>query len=126
MPQNTSRIIPIYNSQGDVDAYLQYPYLFNRLGEWIGWVTRQREVYSVLGSYVGFLTNDPRIVRKRADDALKPRLKMPPSPGRIAIPATTPLAPMLSELTHALIDVLVEEPDRLHTLDSGELRDDID
>ena len=44
----------------------------------------------------------------------------------IALPASTPLAPMLSELTHALVDVLVEEPERLHTLDSGELRDDID
>lgn len=126
MAPNQQRIIPIYSSRGEAEAFLVFPYLFNRGGEWIGLVTPQREVYSVLGSYVGFLTNDPRIVRKRADDATRPRLKMPPRPQRVVLPAVTPLAPMLSELTHSLIDVLVEEPDRLHTLDSGELREDID
>ena len=126
MSQNQQRIIPIYTSRGEAEAFLMFPYLFNRGGEWIGLVTPKREVYSVLGSYVGFLTNDPRIVRNRADDALRPRLKMPRSPGRITLPANTPLAPMLSELTHSLVDVLVEEPERLHTMDSGELREDLD
>jgi hypothetical protein len=126
MTQNQQRIIPIYSSRGEAEAFLVFPYLFNRSGEWIGIVTPQREVYSVLGSYVGFLTNDPRIVRKRADSATKPRLKVPPSPGRISLPASTPLAPMLSDLTHSLVDILVEEPERLHTMDSGELREDID
>lgn len=126
MATNGQRIIPIYSSRGETEAFLVFPYLFNRGGEWIGLVTPQREVYSALGSYVGFLTNDPRIVRKRADDTFKPRLKMPARPGRIAIPAVTPLAPLLQELTHSLVDVLVEEPERLHTLDSGELREDMD
>ena len=126
MTQNQQRIIPVYSSRGEAEAFLAFPYLFNRSGEWIGVVTPKREVYSVLGSYVGMLTNDPRIVRKRADDELKPRLKIPAAPRRIVIPATTPLAPMLSELTHSLVDVLVEEPERLHTMDSGELREDLD
>ena len=125
MSQNQRRIIPIYSSRGEVDAFLAFPYLFNRGGEWIGWVNSQREVYSVLGSYVGFLTNDPRIVRKRSDDALKPRLKAPAHPGRLNTPATTPLAPLMSDLPLSLVDVLVEEPERLHTPDSGELREDI-
>ncbi|MFN3492386.1 MAG: 4-fold beta flower protein, partial [Anaerolineales bacterium] len=51
-------IIPIYTTKGDAEAFLQYPYLFNRSGEWIGFVTPKREVYSVLGEYVGTLTND--------------------------------------------------------------------
>ena len=126
MTQNQQRIIPIYSSRGEAEAFLAFPYLFNRSGEWIGVVTPRREVYSVLGSYVGFLTDDPRIVRKRADDAIKPRLKLPPPPRRLAIPASTPLAPMLSDLTHSMVDILVEEPERLHTADSGELRDDLD
>jgi hypothetical protein len=126
MAQNQSRIIPIYSSRGETDAFLVFPYLFNRTGEWIGFVTPQRDVYSVLGYYVGNLTNDPRIVRKRATSTLKPRLKPPPSPGRIAPPATVPLAPMMSDLTLSQVDVLVEEPERLHTLDSGELREDLD
>jgi hypothetical protein len=62
------RIIPVYSSRGEVEAFLVFPYLFNRSGEWIGTVTAQREVYSVLGAYVGFLTNDPRIVRIRYVD----------------------------------------------------------
>jgi hypothetical protein len=126
MAQNQSRIIPVYNSQGEAEAFLNFPNLFNRSGEWIGWVTSQREVYSVMGYYVGTLTNDPRIVRKRAEDELKPRLKAPSHPGKITPPATVPLAPLMRELTHSLIDVLSEEPDRLHTPDSGELREDLD
>ncbi|MGE5251922.1 MAG: 4-fold beta flower protein, partial [Bacteroidota bacterium] len=118
--------IPIYSSRGDTDAFLAYPYIFNRNGEWIGWVTAKREVYSVLGYYVGYLSKDPRILRKRATSTLKPRLQPPPHPGRIRIPANVPLAPLLSELTHSVIDVLAEEPDRLHTMDAGELRQDLD
>lgn len=120
------RVIPVYSSRGEVEAFLVFPYLFNRSGEWIGWVTAQREVYSVLGAYVGFLTNDPRIVRRRSESELRPRLRTPSPPGRLNTPATIPLAPMMSDLTHSLVDVLVEEPERLHTVDSGELRDDLD
>ena len=32
----------------------------------------------------------------------------------------------MSELTHSTIDVLLDEPERLHTLDVGELREDLD
>lgn len=119
-------LIPIYNSKGDVEAFLLYPYLFNRIGEWIGWVTAQREVYSVLGHYVGYLTDEPRILRKRATFTLKPRLKPPAPPRKISPPATVPLAPMMRELTYSLVDILLEEPERLHTLDAGELREDLD
>ena len=120
------RIIPIYSSRGEVEAFLVFPYLFNRNGEWIGCVTAQREVYSVLGNYVGALTKDPRIVRPRADDTLRPRIRVSPPPRRLTTPAHLPLAPLMSDLTHSLVDVLLEEPERLHTVDSGELRDDLD
>lgn len=121
-----SSMIPIYSSRGDTEAFLVYPNIFNRNGEWIGWVTSKREVYSVLGYYVGYLSNDPRILRKRATSTLKPRLNPPPYPGRIRVPATIALAPMLSELTHSVVDVLADEPERMHTLDAGELREDLD
>jgi hypothetical protein len=123
---SAQRIIPIYSSRGEVEAFLVFPYLFNRSGEWIGCVTAQREVYSVMGAYVGFLTNDPRIVRRRSDDDTRPRLRVSAPPGKLNTPATIPLAPLLSDLTHSLVDVLVEEPERLHTLDGGELREDMD
>jgi hypothetical protein len=120
------RIIPIYSSRGEAEAFLVFPHLFNRSGEWIGWITPKREVYSVLGYYVGALTDDARIVRRRADDELKPNLKPPLYPGRIITPANVPLAPLMRDLTQSVVDVLQEEPFRLHTLDSGELRQDLD
>jgi hypothetical protein len=121
-----SNIIPIYTTNGDPEAFLQYPYLFNRTGEWVGFVNPKREVYSVLGEYVGTLTNDPRIVRARALETLQPRLEPPIAPNKIRLPANIPLAPMMPELSHSLIDVLIDMPERLHTLDSGESRQDMD
>lgn len=119
-------LIPVYTSKGDVEAFLAYPYLFNRGGEWIGFVNAKREVYSVLGEYVGTLTDDPRIVRKRATSTLVSRATVPVPPQKIYPPATVPLAPLMSELTYSMIDVLQEEPERLHTADSGESRQDMD
>jgi hypothetical protein len=119
-------LIPVYTTKGDAEAFLAYPHLFNRNGDWIGWVTPKREVYSVLGHYVGTLTNEPRILRKRATNTLKPTLHPPLPPRKIYPPATIPLAPMMAELTHSTIDVLLDEPERLHPLDSGELREDLD
>jgi hypothetical protein len=121
-----SRLIPIYNTKGDAEAFLSYPFLFNRNGDWIGWATPQREVYSVLGNYVGYLTNEPRIIRKRATSTLKARMKPLTPPRKITPPATVPLAPMMQELTYSTIDVLLEEPERLHTLDTGDMRQDLD
>jgi hypothetical protein len=118
-------LIPVYSSRGDPEAFLAYPYLFNRNGEWIGFLTPQREVYSVLGCYVGSLTNDPRIVAKRSGES-KPRLKPPQAPPRIQVPAMTPLPKLMADLSYETIDVLLDEPERLHTLDAGELRQDLD
>jgi len=126
MATSARKLIPIYTTKGDAEAFLSYPYLFNRLGDWIGFVTQNREVYSVLGYFVGYLTDDPRILRKRATSTLRSRLKPPPSPGKVYPPATIPLPPMMRELSHSQIDVLLDEPERLHTLDSGEFREDLD
>ena len=126
MNNSQPTIIPIYTTKGDAEAFLVYPYIFNRNGDWIGFVTPQREIYSVIGDYVGTLTNDPRIVRKRATSTLKPRLKPPPRPRKIYPPATIPLAPMMPELSHSIIDVLLDAPERLHTIDTGESRQDMD
>lgn len=120
-------LIPVYTTKGDAEAFLGYPYLFNRNGEWVGVVTSKREVYSVLGEYVGTLTNDPRIVRKKATSSLVSRIQPPTSPQRkVYPPASIPLAPMMPELNHSVIDVLQDEPERLHTVDGGENRQDMD
>ena len=126
MNNSQPTIIPIYTTRGDAEAFLVYPYIYNRTGDWIGFVTPKREVYSVIGDYVGTFTNDPRIVRKRSTSSLKPRLKPPPRPKRIYPPATIPLPPMMPELNHSVIDVLLDMPERLHTLDAGDNRQDMD
>jgi hypothetical protein len=126
MGNSRTGLIPIYTTKGDAEAFLVYPYLFNRNGDWIGFVTPKREVYSVLGHFVGTLTNDPRIISKRATNTLKPRLQPPPKPQKVYPPATIPLAPMMADLSHSTIDVLLDAPERLHTLDAGEQRQDMD
>jgi hypothetical protein len=124
--QSRFSVIPVYTSRGDAEAFLVYPYLFNRLGEWSGWVTAERQVYSILGYYVGELTAEPRIIRKRFTASLKPRKSTPPPPPHLSVPATIPLAPMMADLRFGVEDVLLEEPERLHTRDGGELRQDLD
>ena len=121
-----STLIPIYTSKGDAEAFLLYPYLFNRNGDWIGFVNPKREVYSVLGYFVGTLTSDPRIIGKRATSPLKPRLQPPLKPEKVYPPATIPLARMMADLGSSTIDILLEAPERLHTVDSGEQRQDLD
>jgi hypothetical protein len=120
------KLIPLYTTKGDPEAFLLYPYLFNRNGDWIGFATANREVFSVLGEYVGMLTSERRIVRKRGTSTLMPRRTPPPRPPKVYPPATIPLPPMMSELPHSLIDVLLEMPERLHTVDTGEYREDLD
>ncbi|HSR46573.1 MAG TPA: hypothetical protein VLL77_01175 [Anaerolineales bacterium] len=120
------KAIPIYSTVGDWCALLVFPNLFSPAGEWIGWVTPDRQVYDVHGLYVGWLTADPRILRKRTYDTELERRIPPIDPGRIRPPATVPLPPMMSSLPFEVVDVLEEEPDRLHTVDAGELKDDVD
>ena len=125
-PQAEQRVIPIYTSRGDAEAFLVYPYLYNRQGEWIGWVTVDRQVYSVRGFFVGDLTSEPRIIRKRFTTTLMTWKTPPVHAPHFAVPATIPLAPQMSELRFGIMDVLLEEPERLHTLDAGESQQDLD
>jgi hypothetical protein len=120
------RLIPIYSSRGDCEAFLSYPYLFNRQGEWIGWVTPERQVYSVHGHYVGWLSDDPRVLRRQSSGYLKPRRTPPQAPQRVMPPAIIPLAPMMPELLMGVFDVLQESPEMLPAIDFGDLKEDMD
>jgi hypothetical protein len=119
-------IVPVFTSDGEPGAFFVDPYLYNLQGEWIGWVTPVRDVYSTLGIYVGYLTNEPRILRKRSWDFNHPRQPVPKAPPNIYPLATIPLAPLMKEMTNAWIDILNERPEELHTNDAGELREDMD
>jgi hypothetical protein len=119
-----SRPIPIYNTEGDWLALLVFPYVFNTLGEWVGWITDEKQVYDVDGIYVGWLSDENRILRKRHKIATD-RRETPPAPAPIRAPATIPLPPLMPELPYGVMDVLDEEPERLHTIDTGELKEDM-
>lgn len=118
-------LIPIYSTRGDVGGFLNYPYIYNRSGEWIGWVTAERLVYSVRGIQVGWMTDEPRILRKASADPL-PSLTPPHPQASINVPALVPLAPMMAELTFGTIDVLDEAPELLPSIDFDELCEDLD
>jgi hypothetical protein len=120
------RPVPIYTSRGDFAALMVFPYVYSAIGEWIGWITPEREIYDVDGHYVGYLTDEPRVLRKRTLDSPPPRRAPPPAPERVRPPATIPLPPMMAELPYGVFDVFEEEPERLHTMDYGELKEDLD
>jgi hypothetical protein len=121
------KLIPIYTTQGDVGAFLLYPYIYSAIGDWIGWVTSDRGVYSVHGHFVGTLSKGPRILRKREwDSATAPPRQPPPSPPPIRPPVNVPLAPQMAEVALNMIDVLEEAPELMPPVDFGELRDDME
>jgi hypothetical protein len=126
MTPEINNLVPIYTTKGDIEAFFVFPNIYNLMGEWLGFVTPLREVYSIRGDYVGWISDDPRILRKRTYDYSKPKLTPPKKPVKIMPPATLPLAPLMPELNFDTIDVLQEEPDRLPTGDMGELRPDMD
>ena len=121
-----TRSIPIYTSRGDWLALMVFPYLYSSVGEWVGFLTPGRQVYDVNGLYVGWLTDEPRILRKRTYDQIPPPAAPPPPPARIRPPATVPLPRMMAELPFEIIDVLQEEPERVHTTDTGDLKQDME
>ena len=121
-----AHLIPIYTSRGEPAAFLAYPYLYNSDGAWIGWVTSDRQVYSVQGQHVGYLSDGPRILSKASNTPVRPRRIPPTPPARIQIPAHIPLAPLMSELMSGTVDVLEERIDLLPPVDFGDLRQDMD
>jgi hypothetical protein len=116
--------IPIYTTSGDTGGYLIYPYVYNQIGDWIGWVTADKQVYSVYGRYVGWVNKDKRILRRRADDFQKPDRTPPPVPERFLPPATVPLPPMMAELKYETVDVLEDMPELMPRLDDFAVSDD--
>ncbi|UCD42535.1 MAG: hypothetical protein JSV69_02680 [Chloroflexota bacterium] len=116
--------IPIYTTSGDTGGYLVFPYVYNQIGDWIGWVTKDNQVYSVYGRYVGWVNKDNRILCRRADDFQKPDKIPPPAPARFLPPATVPLPPLMAELKYETVDVLEDMPELMPRLDDFAVRDD--
>lgn len=119
-----NRPTPVYNTSGEWAALIIRPYIYNTLGEWIGWLTLDDEVFDIDGHYVGWLSGGNRILRKRGSNKVEEREPPKPPPG-LRAPATIPLPPLMPMLPYGVIDVLEDHPELLHTVDTGELKEDM-
>jgi hypothetical protein len=120
----SKRPIPLYTTSGDTGGYLVFPYIYDNIGDWIGWVTGENYVYSVYGRYVGWLSKDRRILRRRAESYQKSDVQPPHAPPRILPPATVPLPPLMAELKYETVDVLEDMPELLPRVDDFAVSDD--
>ncbi len=116
-------MIPIYRTDGDWVAVYENGHLFNVDAVWLGFVIG-REVFDTVGQYLGFMSDDRRLLRKRTLGRKIPHMDPPPKPKRPRIPATFPLSPLMRELPHHIIDMFEEYPERLVYV--SETRPDMD
>ncbi len=114
---------PIYRSDGEWVAVYIEGNIFNVDGEWLGFVSG-REVFDSAGQYLGFISDDKRLLRKRSLSERPPRLQPPPRPERPRLPTNMPLAPLMRNLPHNIIDLFEEYPERLIYV--SETRPDMD
>jgi len=109
---------PIYNTRGEWVAMLADACLYNPRGEWVGYISKAGHVFSVMGKYVGWLTKDFRILRKKSQEQAVPACARPAHPVlKLRMPVNVPLPPLMADLPFDTLDVMDDEPERLHTLD---------
>lgn len=108
----------IYDTSGDWHATLINGCLWDARGDYIGFVRGENyDVFTSFGEWIGNLSRDGRIVRKRVpprQPLLKVRRLRPPKPSNL--PPRAPLPPMVADLGHHLIDVLDWDPDVFKTV----------
>jgi hypothetical protein len=79
----------IFNTAGDYVAFVSGSHLFSSSKEWLGFIPKGNEVYRYDGTFLGYLLEDDRIVRRRGEP-IRPRLLQPLRP----LQPLTPLRPL--------------------------------
>ncbi len=99
----------IYNSEGECIAFKvdKNIFLIDTL-DWFGWVDEKGEVYSPTGEYIGFVSEDDRILCE-VPKPLRPLRNAPPLPPLPSLPPLPPLRPPYPPLPPNLIDVFSDE-----------------
>ena len=118
---------PIYTTRGDWAAMLIDAYLYNPRGDWVGYINKNGQVFSIMGKYVGWLSKDFRILRKKVQDETIPAFPPPTRPAlKVRLPAHVSLPPLMADLPFDTYDVMDDDPERLHTLDDDPDARDMD
>lgn len=101
----------IYDSRGEWHATRLGNHLFDTRGEYVAYV-EDETVFKRDGEWVGRLSKDNRILRKRSEVRRDLHPNPPPPPAKPErLPARAPLAPLMAELGFSVVDVLLEDPD---------------
>lgn len=115
----------IFDTHGEWHATLLNNCLWNARGEYIGFVRgTDFAVYTAYGEWIGNLTADGRVVRKRANNRqpiLKIRKLCPRKPQNL--PPRAPLPPLTGDLGYQFIDVLEWDPEVFDNV--PDLKDDL-
>lgn len=101
----------IWNTYGDWIATLVDGHIWDLTQTWVGWVEPNGDVYKADGEWVGVLSRDSRILRKRTAARRELRDNIPPRPEKPDLPGRAPLPPSFAELSFSEIDVMEEDPD---------------
>jgi hypothetical protein len=101
----------IWNTPGDWVATLVDKFIWDPAGHVIGWVDGD-EVFTFDGEWVGTLSRDSRILKKRASPRPPLRNDVPAKPAsKPELPGRATLPPSFSELNYSTIDVMEEDPE---------------
>ena len=123
-PPDPNKPFFIFDTYGDWLATKIGDYIYSSRGDYIGYVD-DGEVYKRDGEWVGRLSKDGRILRKRTERRRDFHPNPPKNPGKPEkLPPRAPLPPMMAELDYSTIDVLDEDPDTFKRI--SDLRPDMD
>jgi hypothetical protein len=102
----------IYNTSGDWMATVLGPHIFDSRGEYIGF-TEGANAYTRDGEWVGDVSKDGRILRKRTGKTkpLHPNPVAKPLTKPSTLPGRAPLPPQTADIGYDMIDVLEEDPE---------------